>query len=119
MQHHASLLDNGHFLVFDNGPAAGRSRILEVDPQTRQVVWSYQGTPPSSFFSIIGGGCQALPNGNVLITDSPRGRAFEVTREGQTVWEFFNPDLDNPYLPGLRGPIYRMQRLPRDLMDEW
>ena len=110
-QHEPTLLRNGNLLVFDNGPLAKRSRVLEVDPAAKEVVWTYQGTPPSSFFSSIGGGCQALPNGNVLITESVKGRVFEVTRKGEIVWEFFNPDLDNPYVPTKRAPIYRMVRV--------
>jgi hypothetical protein len=32
-----------------------------------------------------------LPNGNTLITESDGGRLFEVTADGQIVWEFVNP----------------------------
>ena len=34
---------------------------------------------------------QKLPNGNVLITESDYGRAFEVTTDGKIVWEYINP----------------------------
>ncbi len=43
------------------------------------------------FFSELCGTCQRLPNGNTLITESTRGRAFEVTPDKEIVWEFFNP----------------------------
>jgi hypothetical protein len=33
---------------------------------------------------------QWLPNGNLLITESMQGRAFEVDPEGQLVWEYFH-----------------------------
>src|SRR5262245_65643091 len=37
-------------------------------------------------------GCaQRLPNGNTLITESSFGRFFEVTKEGEIVWEYVNP----------------------------
>jgi hypothetical protein len=32
-----------------------------------------------------------LPNGNTLITESDNGRALEVNRGGEVVWEFYNP----------------------------
>ena len=32
-----------------------------------------------------------LTNGNTLITESDGGRLFEVTPEGEIVWEFINP----------------------------
>ena len=44
------------------------------------------------FFSAVQGAAQALPNGNVLVTESTKGRVFEVTRDGEIVWEFWNPD---------------------------
>ena len=47
-QHDPDFLPNGHLMVFDNAgrrrPVAGRrSRIVEIDPATRAVVWSYDG----------------------------------------------------------------------------
>jgi hypothetical protein len=111
--HHPSLLDNGNLLVFDNGVAARRSRVVELDPRTKKVVWTYQAKPPGAFFSPIRGGCQRLPGGNTLIVESERGRAFEVTPAGSVVWEFFNPDLKDPFMERKRAPIYRMTRYPR------
>jgi hypothetical protein len=118
-QHHPSILENGHLLVFDNHPTAGASRVLEIDPATSKIVWEYKGRPPPSFFSHMRGDAQRLPNGNVLVTDSERGRAFEVTRSGETVWEFFNPDTDDPYLARERAPIYRMRRFSREAFARW
>ena len=43
------------------------------------------------FFSELCGTCQRLPNGNTLITESTRGRAFEVTPDKEIVWEFVSP----------------------------
>jgi len=34
------------------------------------------------------GYAQRLPNGNTLITESSFGRFFEVTKEGEIVWEY-------------------------------
>ena len=35
-----------------------------------------------------------------------------MTRKRSIVWEFFNPDLQNPFMKGTRAPIYRMVRFP-------
>jgi hypothetical protein len=105
-QHHATVLDNGDFLVFDNRPDKSTSRVVEVDPRTRQIVWEYAGNG-TSFKSNRRGAAQGLENGNTLITDSESGRAFEVTRSGEIVWDFFNPEN---YM-GRRGSIYRVQRI--------
>ena len=40
-QHDAQFLDNGNLLIFDNGRNRGYSQVLEIEPQTLQVVWKY------------------------------------------------------------------------------
>jgi hypothetical protein len=111
--HMPTLLPSGHLLVYDNGAHRGWTRVLEVEPLSGEIVWSYQGDPPASFFSELRGSSQRLPNGNTLIAESERGRAFEVTPEGEIVWEFWNPELTD----GRRRRFYRMQRLPRELVE--
>jgi hypothetical protein len=111
--HHPSLLPNGQLLIFDNGPRRGWSRLIQLDPAKRKIVWSYRGDPPESFFSEIGGAAQTLPNGNVLVTESTKGRVFEIARDGEIVWEFRNPDRTPA---GKRRQIYRMRRFaPEEL----
>ena len=98
-QHDPELLDNGRILLFDNrghaGPG-GPSRIIEFDPATQAIHWSYPGNEEQPLYSLVRSKQQLLPNGNVLITESDGGRIIEVTRAGQTVWEYRNPaQLDN------------------------
>jgi len=90
-QHHPSLLENGNVLLFDNGRRVKRSRVIEVDPKTSRIVWSYEGDPPETFFSFFRGAAQRLPNGNTLITDSAKGRILEVTHDGEVVWTYYTP----------------------------
>ena len=106
--HHPTLLDNGNILIFDNGSLRKYSRILELDPRTKKIVWQYTADPPESFFSMASGSSQRLPNGNTLITDSLRGRVFEVTPSGETVWEYFSTVFNKQ---GKRKVIWRMTRL--------
>jgi hypothetical protein len=108
LPHHPTLLENGNILIFDNG-AINReySRIIELNPSTEEIIWEYKGSPPSSFYTLYGGSSQRLPNGNTLITETAKGRVFEITREGKIVWEFYNPHR-NKYG---RSTIYRMMRL--------
>ena len=37
------------------------------------------------------GNAQRLRNGNTLINEASFGRFFEVTRDGEIVWEYVNP----------------------------
>jgi hypothetical protein len=93
-QHDADLLPNGNLLVFDNTGhygAGGRSRILEVNPATSGIEWTYAGDAEHVFDSAIRGSQERQPNGNTLVVESQAGRMFEVTAEGEIVWDFLMP----------------------------
>lgn len=114
----------GNLLLFDNGGSSGfgepspisplgnsiyqraGSRVLEINPVTLELVWSY--TAPN-FFSTNISGAQRLPNGNTQITEGAPGRVFEVTPEKEIVWEFMNPPGESVR----RGnAVFRAYRLP-------
>jgi len=125
-QHHAHIIPKGlpgagNLLVFDNGGASGygptganlfsrmNSRILEINPATLELVWSY--TDPGLYSSNISG-AQRLPNGNTLITEGARGRLLEVTKEGKVVWEY-------KFTSGqAQSTVYRGYRLPYDWIPQ-
>ena len=113
-QHEARMLANGNVLCFDNGTRGrGYSRVVEVDPPTSTIVWEYKARPPENFYSPTRGTSQALPGGNVLITNSDRGEAFEIDRDGELVWRFLNPYTNSR---GVRGG-FRMLRYPPALVE--
>lgn len=112
--HMPTMLDDGNILIFDNGVDRESSRVLEIEPVRREIVWQYEGDPPASFFSKRRGSSQRLPNGNTLICESDRGRVFEVGPEGDMVWEFWNPDIEQ----GRRKRIYRFMRRSREEVRE-
>ena len=103
------MLDSGNLLIFDNGLRRGWSRVIELDPLTGEIAWEYRADPPESFYSKSRGSSQRLPNGNTLICESDRGRAFEVTASGEVVWEWLNPARDGE---GRLSTLVRMKRLP-------
>jgi len=90
-QHQPTVLQNGNLLIFDNIGTPGTSKIIEFNPMTHQIAWEYKGSPDNEFFSDTCGSVMRLPNGNTLITESDRGRAFEVAPDKEIVWEFLNP----------------------------
>jgi len=95
-QHAPTALPNGNILVFDNGPhrldaSFPFSRVIEVHPATKEIVWKYEEEFPFNFYSPRISNAQRLPNGNTLINEGSFGRFFEVTREGEVVWEYVNP----------------------------
>ena len=96
-QHDVQELDNGNIMCFDNGAHRSNyygppySRVVEMDPNTGEIVWEYKDDPPWLFYSATQGGNQRLPNGNTLICETAHGRIFEVTYDGELVWEYLNP----------------------------
>mgnify|MGYP001380652412 CR=1 FL=1 len=118
-QHHPTYQDNGNVLLFDNGPHRGGptySRALEIDPATNLIAWEYTGSPPISFYSYHISGAERQPNGNTLITEGAPGRIFEVTQEGQIVWEYVNPHRIEGVTIGSGAPnsVFRAHRYATD-----
>ncbi len=105
--HDATVLENGHILLFDNGLGRDWSRVVELDPLTRQIVWEYAAPEPTDFYTRSGGANQRLANGNTLVTDSDNGEIYEVTGTGEIVWHFVNPARDKR---GHRAAIARAKR---------
>ncbi len=94
-QHEPQMLDNGRILLFDNQGYRGEegaTRVMEYDPLTGDILWSYAGTAEEPLLSTVYGSQQRLANGNTLIVESNNGRAIEVTPDGRTVWEFRLPE---------------------------
>ena len=119
--------------MFDNGGASGYgfadsgrarrrldlsragSRVLEINPVTLELVWSYTGP---RFYSTNISSAQRLPNGNTLITEGANGRLFEVTNDRKIVWEYMYPvfggaNASNAVYRGYRVPYDWIPQLPR------
>jgi hypothetical protein len=120
--HSVTHLENGNFLIFDNGwqrPEGNRSRIVELDPKSKTIVWQYAPRSANSFYSPFQGSTQRLPNGNTLVTSTTQGHIFEVTVDRQVVWEFVLPTnnsggascfIEDPVL----GTVHRSYRYGKD-----
>ena len=113
-QHDAEMLPNGNILFFANGihvpGGVFNSRVIELNPNTGEEVWSYQGSPVWSFFSPNISGAQRLVSGNTLICEGLNGRIFEVTTEGQIVWEYVSPWFGNHHPTGPSNAVFRAYR---------
>ncbi|MFH9677361.1 arylsulfotransferase family protein [Streptomyces sp. NPDC017405] len=114
-QHHPSHLPNGNILVFDNGTRAGRSRVVEVDPVTKTIVWQYGTHPRETFFSEFAGSCERLPDGNTLIAVAEDGRAFEITPDGRTVWRWQTRKEPSTRTTS-RVTFYRLAGVPQSVL---
>src|SRR3989338_2224801 len=112
----------GNLLIFDNGMHIAaiedwglpRSRVVEIDPKTKKVVWAFTHEekftgwmpPEFKFNSPYIAGAQRLPNGNTLICEGATGRIFEVTKGGEIVWEFINPERKAMFRAYRYGPDF-------------
>ena len=94
MQHDCAPLPNGNITLFANGINTTTnpfSRVIELDPRTHKTVWEYRAKPSYTFFSPHISGAERLGSGNTLICEGQWGRLFEVTPEGEIVWEYVSP----------------------------
>ena len=120
-QHQPTFLPDGSMLVFDNqgDPSGnGTTRVIELDPATGEVAWTYAGLENDPLETRSCGSNQRLPNGNTLITESDNGRALEVTPEGETVWEYVNPHRAGEN-GRLVATLFEVVRLPEDYCKTW
>jgi hypothetical protein len=134
-QHHAHIIPKGlpgagNVLVFDNGGASGygftnptapdgansfaraNSRVLEINPVTLELVWSYAGP---RFYSNNISSAQRLPNGDTLVTEGASGRLFEVTKESKIVWEYIYPVFGGA---NSTNAVYRGYRIPYEWIPQ-
>ena len=67
----------------------------EADIPVVTIVWQYTGAnsgkEPWTFDSSFISSARRLPNGNTLIDEGMNGRFFQVTPQGEIVWEYVNP----------------------------
>ncbi len=87
-QHAPHFLDNGRLLIFDNRGGPRGSRVLEYDPRTQAIPWSYPDAHGRPFTSRERGMSQRLPNGNTLVVDSEGGEILEVSPDQEVVWSY-------------------------------
>ncbi len=120
-QHAPYRLANGNILLFDNGPhrldeTFPFSRAIEINPASKEIVWHYQETRPFNFYSPRISNAYRLPNGNTLINEGVFGRFFEVTRDGEVVWEFVNPHFGPESAPAKaqQNGVFRVYRYTED-----
>ena len=117
-QHDPQILADGTLMMFDNvGLSATRSAVrgftLVPEPAERWRVDAIAGDP---LFSRYLGAVNSLKNGNLLITESSQGAAYELTAAGEVVWAYRNPERagsNHAYV----AVLPEMQRIPLTYLD--
>ena len=111
-QHDPDFLPDGTIAVLDNAMYSGHSRIVKINPRTRQlqVLLGRPGDTP--FYTWIRGKQEHLPGGNILVAEAQAGRAFEVDSSGKLLWEY-----QNIYDEQSNGVISRVEHIPSDFFE--
>ncbi len=111
-QHDPDFIDGNTISVFDNYNIAPddyghQSKIYIKSFKDNDKYVYYTGNKDKRFYTDLMGKHQWLPNGNLLITESAKGRAFEIDEHGNIVWEYFNI-IEEGYV----GVVEEVTRLP-------
>ena len=105
--HDPEFLPNGNILVANH---AKPHSVIEFDPDTGEVVWQFRPTyKGKGMFVIPLRDADQLPNGNVLITGY--GTIYEVTREGEIVWQLVLKDKETALEGWHNFGFYKAQRI--------
>ena len=83
--HDIHMTDNGHIMV-----QQGMKRVVEIDPLTKKIVWSYDCTKMNGNKGkrVEVHAFQPLADGIVMIAESGPARIIEVDRSGKIVKQF-------------------------------
>jgi outer membrane protein assembly factor BamB len=90
--HDLHLLENGNILT-----RQGRAAVAEIDPQTKQVVWSYDSAKNNGNDGkrVEVHAFQRLNNGHTMIAESGAARIIEVDADGK-IHKEIKLELDHP-----------------------
>ena len=137
-QHHATWLDDGDILVYNNGDNRPEGEVSSIEQLTppwdgaryaregeawgpEELSWSWSD---GETFSISMSGAQRLQSGATFVTDANYGRLREISVTGEVVWSYLNPVVDGEPLAqgdplprggqGTLNTVFRAVHLPMD-----
>ena len=114
MQHEPRPTLDGNIVLFNNFLTSERSSVITLNPLSRRVEREYTGPVSEPLHSSRSGRVQVLANGNTLVVESEGGRALEITRDGETVWEFRSPFRASGRA-GIVASLYSLERVDLSL----
>ena len=144
-QHDVKWIDEGFIdekkiILFNNGLGRGYSSIDIIDTKFQnngyylidsnnrfvpdEKEWTYVSNNLSDFYSSYISGSQRLRNGNTLICNGAYGTFFEIDQQGNEVWKYVNPVVNNMVLSqgdsipssnnGLANNVFRAEKYYTD-----
>lgn len=111
--HEPELLENGNLLVALRNP----HRFVELDRERKSIVWQWEH-PDGHEALQTNREANRLPNGNTLV--SSQDRLYEVTRDGEIVWQLNAPRQGDNRRKFHKGDPHRPRRQDvRRLTKTW
>lgn len=131
----------GNLMVFNNFiplPKGGYSAVMEITPPLTESgysinndeafgptapSWIYMAKDTASFFGPFISGAHRMSNGNTFINEGPKGRYFEVTPNGDILWDYWTPYSGDARMPDGTFPqpvgpfiyaTFRATHIPKD-----
>lgn len=92
--HDIHVLANGNIMV-----QQGNDRVVEIDPQAKKVVWTYNSKTQNAIKpdeAVEVHAFQPLANGNIMIAESGRARIIEIDRDGK-IQKLVKLHVDHPH----------------------
>jgi hypothetical protein len=112
-QHDPDWEPNGTISLLDNRMSRDYSRIVRITPFSNQVEVAFDGRT-NDFYTRIRGTHQFTATGNLLVASTQQGRAFEIDRDGQLVFEVYST---RPGGGEYNYPLSDAQWFPLDAVD--
>ena len=129
-QHDPDFVGDGWIGVFDNnydltpysnpevrGTMLGGNRIVGVQPHSDSMAVWFPTDASEHVYTHVRGKWQQLANGNLLLTEASAGRALEVNRQGETVWEWIHEPTEDATVPSVSNAV--RHDLTREDVAQW
>ena len=107
-QHDVDIISNNEISIFNNNTRyLSKKNILSVDESNEVIIYNFENDTYSQYLknSLIKnnirtntqGLSQILPNGDLFLEETDRGRLFYFKEDGTKVWEYNNKYEDGYY----------------------
>lgn len=105
-QHDPDFIDGNTISVFDNNHVSsdistGKSKIVLLNAKEQSVDVYFEGSANIPFYTNIMGKHQWLSNGELMIVESMKGQAFQLTKDLEVSWKYLNKIDDDSKLVGI------------------
>ncbi len=117
-QHDPDWQPDGTITLFDNNTNFGPSRIIRIDPTTKdyEVLLEGEDVDPD-FYTDLQGTHELQPNGDILSVLPRQGRVLSFDQDGRRIFEFRNLYSEADQLSASVTEAFILPNELRDIVD--